>query len=168
MGSRTGKSSFIKLSLALIAALIVAVPIAAAIEPDPPRPEYVAEVEPICKDNAEANSRILEGVKQQVQQGKLNPAGRRFIRAATALGKAVNRIAAVPQPSEDKVKLERWVGLLRDQKTLLQKIGQKLKAGDKFQAQKQAVQLSRVNRRANNTVISFGFDHCRIDSSEFL
>lgn len=167
MGSR-GRKPSLKLSIALVLGLVLAVPVAGAIEPDPTRDEYVTAVEPICKANTEANSRILEGVKEQVQKGELDSAGRRFVRAGAALGKAVNRIAAVPKPSEDKLKLERWIGLLRDQKTLLQNIGQKLKAGNKFQAQKQAVQLSRVNRRANNTVISFGFDHCRIDSSEFL
>lgn len=168
MGSRTGKSSSIKLSLALVAALIVAVPIAGAIEPDPTRPEYVAEVEPICKANTEANARILEGVKAQVQQGKLGPAGRRFIRAATALGKSVRQIAAVPRPSADTAKLEKWIAYLKQEKVYLQKIGKALKAGNKFQAQKYAVQLNRNNNRANNTVISFGFNHCRIDSSKFL
>lgn len=167
VGSLGGKSSS-KLCLMALLALLVAVPFAAAIEADPPRAEYVAEVEPICKANTEANSRILRGVKEQVKQGKLAPAGRRFVRAATALGKSIRQIAAVPKPSADAVKLEKWVGYLKQEKTYLQKIGQALKAGNKFQAQKYAVQLNRNNNRANNTVISFGFNHCRIDSSKFL
>jgi hypothetical protein len=157
-----------KLSVTLVMALLIAVPVAAAIEADPTRDEYIAAVEPICKANTEANSRILEGVKQQVQQGQLGPAGRRFIRAATALGKSVRQIAAVPRPSGDAVKLEKWIGYLKQEKVYLQKIGKALKAGNKFQAQKYAVQLNRNNNRANNTVISFDFNHCRIDSSKFL
>ncbi|HYP55397.1 MAG TPA: hypothetical protein VEQ41_03730 [Solirubrobacterales bacterium] len=148
--------------------LVLAVPVAGAIEPDPTRDEYVAAVEPICKANTEANSRILEGVKEQVKKGDLGPAGRRFVRAATALGKSVRQIGAVPQPSADQAKLDKWIGYLKQEKAYLQKIGKALKAGNKFQAQKYAVQLNRNNNRANNTVISFGFDHCRIDSSKFL
>ncbi len=168
MGSRTGKWSPIKLGVVLVAVLAVAVPIAVAIEPDPTRDEYVAAVEPICKANTEANARILEGVKEQVKKGQLGPAGRRFIRAATALGKSVRQMAAVPKPSADAAKLEKWIGYLKQEKVYLQKIGKALKAGNKFQAQKYAVQLNRNNNRANNTVISFGFKHCRIDSSKFL
>jgi hypothetical protein len=168
VGSRTGRSSWVKLSVALALALVLAVPVAGAIEPNPTRDEYVAAVEPICKANTEANSRILEGVKEQVKDGDLGPAGRRFIRAAVALGKSVRQIAAVPKPSVDEAKLEKWVSYLKQEQTYLQKIGKALKAGNKFQAQKYAVQLNRNNNRANNTVISFGFKHCRIDSSKFL
>ncbi len=167
MGSRGGKSTSFKLSLALALALLVAVPVAAAVE-EPTRDEYVAQVEPICKANTEANARILEGVKEQVQRDALVPAGKRFLRAATALGKTVRQIAALPKPGADAAKLEKWIGYLKQEKVYLQKIGQALKAKNRFQAQKYAVQLNRNNNRANNTVISFGFDHCRIDSSKFL
>lgn len=167
MGSRASKSSPLKLGMALAMVLFAAVPaVWAAAELT--RPEYVAKVEPICKANTEANERILEGVKQQVKQGDLVPAGRRFIRASTALGKTVKQIAAVPKPSADAAKLETWIGYLKREKSYLQKIGKALKAENKFQAQKYAVQLNRNNNRANNTVISFEFDHCRIDSSTFL
>jgi hypothetical protein len=168
VGSPARKSSSLKLSLALAMALLVAVPVAAAIEGEPTRDEYVAVVEPICKANTEANARILKGVKTQVKQGQLVPAGKRFIRAATALGKSVRQIAAEPQPSADVVKLEKWIGYLKQEKVFLQKIGKALKAQNRFQAQQYAVKLNKNNNRANNTVISFGFDHCRIDSSKFL
>jgi hypothetical protein len=168
VGSPVGKSSSFKLSLALAVALLVAVPVAAAIEGEPTREEYVAAVEPICKANTEANSRILKGVKTQVKRGNLIPAGRRFIRAAAALGRSVRQIAAQPKPSADVAKLERWIGYLKQEKVLLQKIGKALKAENRFRAQQYAVKLNRNNNRANNTVISFGFDHCRIDSSKFL
>jgi hypothetical protein len=85
-------SSLPKLGLALAVALLVTVPVALADERD----EYVEKVEPICKANSEANARILKGVKGQVQQDKLVPAGKRFIRAAGALGKAVTQINGCP------------------------------------------------------------------------
>ena len=157
-----GKVALPALGLALV--LLVAVPVALADERD----EYVERVEPICKANSEANSRILKGVKGQVQQDKLVPAGKRFVRAAGALGKTVTQIANVPQPSADAAKLTKWIGYLKKEKTFLQQIGSALKAENKFRAQKLAVELNKNNNKANNTVISFGFDECRIDSSRFI
>jgi hypothetical protein len=148
--------------------MLVAVPVAAALEGEPTREEYVATVEPICKQNTETNSRILRGVEGQVKRGDLVPAGKRFLRAGAALGSSVRQIAAVPRPGADAVKLEKWIGYLKQEKVYLQKIGQALKAENKFKAQQYAVKLNQNNNRANNTVISFGFDHCRIDSAKFL
>ncbi len=168
MGSSARMSPPSVLALALAIALLVAAPLAMAAEGELTRDEYVERVEPICKSNTEANSRILKGVKDQVKQGQLVPAGKRFIRASSALGKAVGKIAAVPQPTADAAKLTKWIGYLKSEKTFLQKIGSALKAKDKFHAQKLAVELNKNNNKANNTVISFGFDECRIDSSRFI
>lgn len=164
MGSSLRKSSLSLLGLAAAVALLVTAPLAFATTLD----EYKAQVEPICKRNSETSTTILKGVKTQVQNEQLVPAGKRFIRAAGALGQAVTQIAAVPKPPEDTVKLDKWVGYLKEQKTYLQKIGQALKAGNKAKAQQSAVKLSKANKRANDTVISFGFNHCRIDSSKYL
>jgi hypothetical protein len=155
-------------ALAVVVCLAVAVPTAWAIGADPTRDEYVAAVEPICKRNSEANSRILKGVKQQVKQDELAPAGGRFVRASSALGKTVRQIAAVPQPSADAAKLTTWIGYLKREQAYLRKIGGYLKAKNKYRAQKEAVELNRNNNKANNTVIGFGFKECRIDSSKFL
>lgn len=160
------KSLGIKTIFAALVALAACASMALAEELT--REQYVERVEPICKKNSDANSRILKGVKGQVQRGDLIPAGKRFIRASTALGKSVTQIAAVPRPPEDTVKLSKWIGYLKKEKVYLQKIGKYLKAEDKYRAQKQAVELNRNNNKANNTVISFGFHECRIDSSKFL
>ncbi len=170
MGSSARMTRLPILGLAMAVALLVAVPVALAAEGETAitRPEYVAKVEPICKANTEANSRILTGVKDQVKQGKLVPAGKRFIRASGALGKSVTQIGKVPQPEADAEKLTKWVGYLKSEKSFLQLIGKALKAGDKYKAQKLAVKLNDNNNKANNTVISFGFKECRIDSSRFI
>jgi hypothetical protein len=164
VGSSARMSPLPVLGLAFVVALLVAVPVALADE----RSDYVERVEPICKANSEANSRILKGIKGQVQQDKLVPAGKRFIRASSALGKAVTQIDAVPRPAADNAKLTKWIGYLRKEKTFLRQIGSALKSKDKFRAQKLAVELNKNNNKANNTVISFGFDECRIDSSRFI
>jgi hypothetical protein len=159
-------SSLPRLALALALTLLVCAPVALAATPA--QIEYAEGVEPICKANSEANSRILKGVKTQVQKDKLVPAGKRFIRAAGALGKAVTQINGVPRPAEYEAKLTKWIGYLKSEKTFLQKIGKALKDKDKYHAQKLAVELNKNNNKANNTVISFPFKECRIDSSRFI
>jgi hypothetical protein len=166
MGSPATMSSLPRLALALALTLLVTAPVALAASPE--QIEYAERVEPICKTNSEANSRILKGVKSQVQHGKLKPAGRRFVRASTALGKAVTQINQVPRPEAFETKLTKWIGYLKQEKTYLQQIGGALKAEDKFKAQKLAVKLNRNNNQANNTVIAFPFKECRIDSSRFI
>jgi hypothetical protein len=166
MGSSAKTSALPRLALALVVALLATAPLALAATPE--QTEYAEQVEPICKRNSEANSRILKGVKGQVQKGDLKPAGRRFVRASSALGKAVRQIDAVPKPAAYEAKLTKWVGYLKQEKTYLQQIGGALKAENKVKAQKLAVKLNRNNNQANNTVISFPFKECRIDSSRFI
>lgn len=161
MVSRAGSSSPIKLGLAMIAALLLAVPIVQAAEGEPTRAEYVARVDLICKKSEKTNSRILKGVKQQIaKKGKLVPAGNRFLRASRSFGRAVKQIARVPQPSEDAAKLGKWVRYLKVEEGLLRNIGKSLKSKKKAKANKLAVRLQRTNRRANNTVFAFEFDYC--------
>jgi hypothetical protein len=164
--SSAKKSSLPRLVLALAVALLVTASAASAATPA--QQEYADQVEPICKANSEANSRILKGVKTQVQKDELAPAGKRFVRASEALGKAVIQIAKVPRPEEYAVKLEKWIGYLKSEKTFLRKIGKALKGRNKFEAQKLAVDLNKNNNKANATVISFPFKECRIDSSRFI
>ena len=167
------RSSLPRLCLALVAALLVVVPAALAAEGEAgegeiTRDEYVARLEPICKRNADANSRILRGVKTQVQKGQLVPAGKRFVRAAGALGHSVTQMAAVPRPAADEAKLGKWFGYLNKETGFLRQIGKALKSNQKYRATKLASKLNDNNREANNTVISFGFKECRIESSRFL
>lgn len=170
MGNSATISSLPRLCLAVFAALLIVVPTALAAEGEGEisRDEYVAKVEPICASNTKSNSTILKGVKQQVKQGKLKPAGKRFIRASGVLDRSTGQIAKVPQPAADSAKLEKWIGYLRSEGTFLRLIGKALKSNDKYKAQKLAVKLNKNNNQANNTVISFGFKECRIDSSKFI
>lgn len=171
MGSSRGKSSLSVFCLAVAVALLAAVPVALAVEGEGEpitRSEYIQRVEPICAGSSKSNSTILKGVKTQVKQGKLVPAGKRFIRASGVLDKSTTRIAQVPQPQADSAKLTKWIAYLKSEGSFLQRIGKSLKSGNKYKAQKLAVKLNTNNNKANNTVISFGFKECRIDSSRFI
>jgi hypothetical protein len=139
----------------------VSAPLALAVEGEPTREEYVAQVDVICKKNEKSNQRILKGVRQQIaKKHQFIPAGKRFLRAAKSFGRAVKQIARVPQPSADEAKLKRWIKYLHLERSLLQKIGQALKRKQGGKANRLAVQLHRITRRANNTVFSFEFEYC--------
>jgi hypothetical protein len=166
VGHRPRDSKLRATGLALIVAALAAAPFALAEEPT--REQYVAKLEPICKRNTDANTRILKGVTRQVQKGRLKPAGRRFIRASAALGRSIGQMAKVPPPAADAARLEKWFGHLKRERVLLLKIGRALKADRKGLAQNLAVKLNKNNDRANDTVILFGFKQCRIESSRFV
>lgn len=166
MGRRLGSSKLNGIGLALLAAALVAAPLALAEELT--REQYVAKLEPICKRNTTANTRILKGVKGQVQRGKLAPAGKRFVRASNALGRSIRQMVQVPRPAADAARLQKWFGYLKRERVFLLRIGKALKAGKRGLAQNLAVKLNKNNDNANDTVILFGFKQCRIESSRFL
>jgi len=152
----------------LLAALVIAVPFAGAAEaPVTTIDEYVERAEPICKTNVLANKRIFKGAKQEVKEGKLKLASKHFTRAATAFGKTLRQLAAVPQPPEYEAKLGKWLDILGDEKAIVQKIGRALAAEQKHKAESFSVELNRNSNKANNTVLAFGFDYCRIEPSRF-
>lgn len=153
------------LASVVVLSLVLVVPVSVAAAPT--RDEYKAKVEPICKTNTKANERILAGVRQQVQQGKLKAAGGKFSKAAAALKTAVNQIRGVAQPSEDQARLAKWTKYLKQQVELFERVAKKLKSGDKAGAQSMIVQLTRTANQANNQVLPFEFEYCRLDPSKF-
>ncbi len=151
--------------VALVFAALLAVPALAAAELS--RDEYVARVDPICKANVEANSRIFDGAKEKVKAGKLKQASGHFKRAATALGKTIKQIDRVPRPAADETKLVRWLDLLRAEQDYFKQIGDALAAGKKYKAQTLSVKLNRNSNKANNAILFLDFKECRIDPSRF-
>jgi hypothetical protein len=131
------------------------------------RETYTAQVEPICKVNTAANERILKDVKSEVKTGKLKPAAASFAKAASALKKTLAQLKAVPQPSADTAKLTKWLGYIEDEAELFEKTAAKLKAGNKNGAQAMAIRLTHTANLANNQVLAFEFNYCRVDPSQF-
>jgi hypothetical protein len=151
----------------LLAAALVASAAFAVVAPEQTREAYVAQVEPICKKNTQANERILKGVRKKIQQGKTKAAAGQFTQAAAAFKKAVVELRAVPQPPEDSAKLTKWLKKLDVEAELLGNIGKALKDGNKGQAQSYFAKLTSNGNLANSTVLGFDFNHCLIDSSKF-
>lgn len=147
------------------ALLLQAVPFAAAAEVT--RDSYREAVEPICKQNTEANERILGGVHAEVRAGRLRPAAVRFTRAGKELKKTVRQIKAVPRPSADTARLSRWLGKVEAEAHLFEVVAAKLRAGEKAQAQRVVVKLTTNANAANRVVFPFEFEYCRLEPTRF-
>jgi hypothetical protein len=155
---------------ALIAAAVVAAAVAfsaLASAAEVTRDSYREAVEPICKTDTQANERILAGVKQEVRGGQLKPASAQFSKAARALNAAVAELRGVPQPPADSARLLKWLGKVTVEAGLFERVAKKLAAGDKAWAQKLVVKLSTQANAANNVVIPFQFQYCRLEPSRF-
>lgn len=131
------------------------------------RDSYKAEVEPICKQNTEANEKILKNVRREVKEGKLALAGKAFGKAADALEKAYKQIKAVPQPTADTAKLTKWLSYVKQEISLFDAGAKALKAGNKTKAQTIVVKLTHTANLANSQVLSFGFRYCKLNPSKF-
>jgi len=145
------------------AALLLAAPAFAEISKD----EYKAQVEPICKTNAQASDKYLKVVRGLVKKNKLKQAGENFTKAAAALERAQKQLAVVEQPPSDSVKLTKWVNGIKGQITLMRTIAAKFKAGKKTAATSLVVKLSHNATQTNNLVVPFNFKYCRIDPAKY-
>jgi hypothetical protein len=153
----------------LLAALALLVPTTADAEEAfvPTRTEYVAQIEPICQANTEANTQILKNAKSRAHHGKMKQAGAQFIHAAAAFGATVKKISAVPRPPTDEPRLLKWFKFLEIVKKDLHELGSALKEEDKIRAAHEAIRIQRSGNAANNVGFVFQFHYCRITPSRF-
>jgi hypothetical protein len=152
---------------ALCAALLLVPALGSALAAEPTRTSYREAVEPICKADTQANERILAGVKQEVRAGKLRPAAGQFSRAARALKKTIAELKAVPVPASDAARLSKWLGKVSNEAGYFEAVATKLRKGDKAGAQKLVARLTSEANAANNVVLPFEFEYCRLEPSRF-
>jgi hypothetical protein len=151
-----------------LAVTLVAVAAAWADEaPAPSREEYVAQVDPICQKNTQANKRILKGASKKVNAGKLPQAGRQFARASAAFGRSLREIKGVPRPPADDARLHKWFHFLGIVKVNLAKVGKALRQRDKVKAVHEKIRAERSSNAANNVSFVFGFKYCHLKAAEF-
>jgi hypothetical protein len=156
-----------KAPLALATSALLLVFSAAALADSAERAAYREAVEPICKANKQASDRYLNGVRDLVRRDKLKPAAQRFTKAAAALEKAQKQLATVAQPPADTTKLGKWLAGIKGEVALMRTIAAKLRQGDKGKASSLAVKLQNNATKANNQVIVFQFDYCKINPSAY-
>jgi hypothetical protein len=153
--------------ISILLATIALAPLALGAE-DAAKAEYVARAEPICQANTEASQRILAGASDRVKAKKLKKAGSQFVRAATAFGKAIGEIAAIPRPAAEATRLGKWIAHLRLVEGYLRKTGEELMRGDRRQATVDFIKTRSAANAANNVIYNFEFHDCRITGAKFL
>src|SRR3954454_12105751 len=156
-------------ALVIAATMLAAVSASAEILPGavPTRAEYVAAVDPICAKNTEGNKPILKAARKKVNAKNLKGAGSDFFRVSANFGKALTAIEAIPRPTEDSARLEKWFTFLRTVQTNLRKVGKALKEENKVRASHEKIRAERSSNAANNVSFIFGFNSCRLTPAQF-
>ena len=156
-----------KLSFAVVLVVLLgAIPAFAAEEVT--RESYKEAVEPICKENTEANEKILKGVRAKVKAGKLDAAARQFKAAARALKQTRAQLLQVPKPAADATRLTKWLGYVKTEVELFEAVGKKLANEETTSAQKMVVRLISNANKANSQVLDFQFRYCKFQPSKFI
>jgi hypothetical protein len=125
------------------------------------RESYKAQVEPICEANRQANEKIMAGARDRVNKGRLELAGKQFIRVSASFGGLIKQLTPVPAPIADERRVERWFDSMRLLKQRLRNVGKYYKAGEKIKAAHESILAERSGLSANNTSIVFHFHFCR-------
>lgn len=129
--------------------------------------EYKEAVEPICKKNATANKRILAGVRDDVQDGRLQKAAGKFRRAGSALDTTYKELLAVPQPEEDAQRLTKWLSYVKGEVDLLKRIAKALADDNANKARRLVVRLTIDANLANSQIVVFDLNHCLFKPGQY-
>jgi hypothetical protein len=129
--------------------------------------EYKEAVEPICKANASANKRILAGVREDVQEGRLQQAASKFRRAGTALNTTYKELRTVPQPEEDAERLTKWLSYVKGEVDLLGRIAKALADDNANKARRLVVKLTVNANLANSQIVVFDLNHCLFKPGQY-
>lgn len=153
------------IAIAALAGVVFAATAAAAAAPT--RAEYVSRLEAICKPDAEATQRAMKGARADVRKERFPAAAGKFAEATTIFGATAKRIAAVPRPSADAAKLDKWFGYLSRQEAYLRQITAALREKQGIKAQRLTARFIHTGNLANNVVLAFGFKYCSFKFSRY-
>jgi uncharacterized membrane protein affecting hemolysin expression len=155
----------VMLAAALLPALIFAASVVAAEEPT--RAEYVAQLEQICKPRSEATARAVRGVRSDVRAERLAAAATKFAKAKRIFGATLDAISTVSRPAADRPTLKRWFSALGREELYLGRMVQVLRQDSVSGFQRVSAQFIQEGNRANNAVVSFGFNYCAFKPTRF-
>jgi hypothetical protein len=131
------------------------------------RAEYVTRLEGICKPGSEATQRAVHGVKEEVRAESLRRAAPKVAEARRIFAHTVSVIAKVPRPAADRHTLARWFTALQGETGALGRTAAALRADDVARFERTWSDFVHAGAKANNVVVSFGFNYCAFRSSRF-
>lgn len=165
MNAKSGNRGSWTVAAMVAAALVLAASAAAAEAPT--REAYVAQLERICKPDAEATQRAMKGARADIQADRLAAATPKFARATAIFSGTVREIAAVSRPPDDLAKLSKWFGYLKAQESYLRQITQQLRADHAIKAQRLISRFIHQGNLANYEVLAFEFNYCSFKFSRY-
>ena len=134
---------------------------------EPTRPEYTGHLEKLCKPGSEATQQAVRGVKAEVRSEHLSRAAPKVGRAKRIFVHTVKLISRVPRPPADRPTLVRWFRALKREAVALARTAEALRADDVARFQRVWANFIHQGNKANNVVVSFGFDYCDFKPSRF-
>ena len=151
------------------AALLVSFPPGASSAPaELGRAEYVAQLEKICKPDSEATQRAVRGTRTDVRRERFRRAAGKVAKAKRIFTGTVRAISAVPRPAAERAILARWFTALGRESTALARTAAALQAEDIPRFQRVWADFIHEGNKANNVVVSFGFNYCAFKASRFI
>jgi hypothetical protein len=156
--------------MAIAAIALIALSVGAAVasaEGGPTRTDYVARLEQICKPGSDATERAVRGMRADVKAERLTVAAGKFARAQRIFDGTVSSISTVPRPPSDRATLKRWFTALGQEEVYLGQMVRVLRANDVAGFERVSAQFIHEGNKANNAVVSFGFDYCDFKPTRF-
>jgi hypothetical protein len=132
------------------------------------RPDYVSQLETICKPDAEATQRAVAGTRADVRRERFRRAAAKVIEAKRIFTGTVRSISAVARPAADRAILARWYAALGRESTALARTAAALRVEDLARFQRVWADFIHEGNKANNVVVSFGFNYCAFKASRFI
>jgi hypothetical protein len=158
-----------RLALAVLANALLAVALAAPMSPgaEVTRPEYVAELEKICKSRSEVTRSAVRGTRADVRSERFRQAAAKVAKANRIFSGTVRAISGVPRPAADRATLARWFEALEREAVALGRTAASLRDEDVARFQRVWARFIHEGNKANNVVVSFGFEYCTFKPSRF-
>jgi len=155
------------IALAAIVLVLAAAASASAQATEPSRAEYVAQLERLCKPGSEATQRAVRGFRADVRSERLRLAGAKLAKAQRIFAGTVSSISRVSRPEADRATLARWFTALQRETIYLGRTVAALRAEDVARFQRVSADFIHEGNKANNVVVSFGFNYCAFKPSRF-
>jgi hypothetical protein len=166
MTGRTRRTWWAAIATTVLVAACLSAAVASA-ETEPTRTEYVARLEQICKPGSDATERAVRGVRADVRAERLTVAAGKFARAERIFKGTVRSISVVPRPAADHATLSRWFAALGSEEAYLGQMVKVLRADDVAGFERVSARFIHEGNRANNAVVSFGFNYCSFKPTRF-
>jgi hypothetical protein len=157
----------IRATTLVLFAVVLSVPASVLAATELTRPEYVAQLEKICRPGSEATQRAVRGMRSDIRSERLQLAASKFAKAKRIFAGTVSSISPVPRPAADRATLARWFAALNRESDYLGRTAAALRAEDIPRFQRVSGQFFQEGSKANNVVVSFGFNYCAFKSSRY-